>query len=167
MCRQCRGIARDAYMTSPALLIALVSQVLQSIRYQGGLDAVDILLRFGLWFAAVLFLFLAARLLRGTADFTSTLRVAGFAQSAHILELLGFIPVVGPLARFMALILAIVGLWIGVAAAHELKGWRTIALPVIYVATLAISFVFLAAVIGGAAFTIDGLMQNFGLLPGP
>ena len=161
-----REIALDAYMTAPALLIALVAQVLQSLNSQENLDVADILLRYVVWFAAVFILFMAARLLRGKADFTTTLRVAGFAQSAHFLDVLGFLPVIGPLARFLGLTLAFFGVWMGTATSHQLKGWRTFLLPVIYLATLIISITFLTAVIEGTVFTIDGLLQDFGLQSG-
>jgi uncharacterized membrane protein YvlD (DUF360 family) len=161
-----RQIGHDAYMTGPALLIALVSQVLQSLNDLGQFDLVNILARFGLWLLAVLVLYITAIILRGKADFTTTMRVAGFAQAAHILELFGFFPVIGPLARFMALILAILGTWIGTAGIQELSGWRSILLPVVFIATLAISIIFLIAVVEGATFTIDGLMLQFGLAPG-
>jgi hypothetical protein len=104
----------------------------------------------------------ATRLLRGKADFTTTLRVAGFAHSAHILGVLGFLPVIAPLARFLGLILALFGVWMGTATANELKGWRTFLLPVIYLATLIISITFLAAVIEGTVFTIYGLLEQLG-----
>ena len=116
-----RAIARDAYMTGPALLISFLAHILISLNDKEQFDVVNILVRYGVWFVSILFLFLAARVLRGKADFPSTLRVAGFAQSAHILELLGFIPVIGPIARFMALILALFGIWIGTTTAHELR----------------------------------------------
>jgi hypothetical protein len=161
-----REIARDAYMTGPALLIALVSQILQSLNSQGGLDVVNILLRYGIWFISVLFLFFAGRVLRGKADYTTTLRVAGFAQSAHVFELLDFIPVIGPLARFIALTLAFFGVWLGTATANELKGWRSLVLPVIYIVTVVISIVFLVSVIEGTAFTVDGLLVDFGVSSG-
>jgi hypothetical protein len=102
-------------------------------------------------------------LLRGKVDFTSTLRVAGFAQSAYLLELLGFLPVIAPLARFMAILLSIFGVWIGSVIAHDLKGWRTILLPMIYALTTIVAFVFVLAAIEGLSVTIDGLMQAFGL----
>jgi hypothetical protein len=158
-----RSIARDAYMTGPALLIALISQFLQALNRGEGMDMIEILLRFGIWLLTVVLLGMAARILRGKADFTSTLRVAGFAQGFHVLELLGFIPVIGPLARFSASILTIIGVWVGTATAHELKGWRTVLLPVIYILTMFIAVVFLLAVIEGAAFTIEALLTDFGL----
>jgi hypothetical protein len=150
-----------------ALLITLLSQILQSLNSEGSLDIVDILLRYGVWLLAVGFLYLAAKLLRGKADFTNTLRVAGFAQSAHLLEILGFLPVIGPAVRFLALLLAFFGVWIGVSTAHELRGWRTLLLPVIFIATTVITVVFLAGAIEGTSIALDSILQDFGLVPGP
>jgi hypothetical protein len=158
-----REIARDTYMTAPALLISLLSQILQSMNAQGGLDFVDILARCAAWLVSVLFLFMAARLLRGKSHFTTTLRVAGFTQSAHVLELLGFLPVIGPLARFIALLLVFFGIWIGVSIAHELSGWRTALLPVIYVLAAVVGAVFLFAVIQGTGLVIENLLFALGL----
>ena len=160
-----REIARDAYMTAPALLISLMAQGIQSIRAKGAFDIVDILLRYILWFVTVLFLHMAARLLRGKRHYTSTMRVAGFAQSAHILELLGFLPVIGSLARFTAVLLTLFGVWVGTSAAHELRGWRTVLLPVIYLITGIVAVVFLIATIQGTALTIETLRSDLGLAP--
>lgn len=160
-----QAIARDAYMTGPALLIALIAQILQSWTSQGSLDIVNILLRCAVWFIAVLFLYLAAIVLRGKADFTTTLRVAGFAQSAHILEILSFLPVIGSAARFLALLLTFFGIWMGASTAHKLRGWRTLLLPVVYLAIMIITVVFLVAVVKGTAFAVDNLLQDIGLQP--
>ena len=129
------AIAKDAYMTGPALLILLLSQTLQTLNRSGQFDIVEILARLGAWLVGVVLLAMAARTLRGTGNFTSTLRVASFAQSAHVIELLGFLPVIGPLARIIAVLLTIIGVWVGTVVAHDLKGWRTILLPVIYILT--------------------------------
>jgi len=160
-----RQIARDATMTAPALLITLISQTLQSLNSLERFDIVNILLRTAVWFVAILLIFFAGRILRGKADYTTTLRVTGFAQSAHTLELLGFIPVIGPLARFLGLILTLLGVWMGTAQANEFSGWRSILLPVVYIATMAITIVFLIAVIEGTVFTVDGVLLNLGLIP--
>jgi uncharacterized membrane protein YvlD (DUF360 family) len=157
------SIAKDAYMTGPAILITLLSQTLQVLNRTGQFDIVEILIRLGTWLLAVGLLAGAARMLRGQGDFTSTLRVAGFAQSAHILELLGFLPVIGPLARLIAILLSIIGLWVGTVVAHELKGWRTILLPVVYILTTIITIVFILAAIEGFTLTIEAFMEAFGL----
>ena len=158
-----REIARDAYMTAPALLISLVAQIIQSWHAQGGLDVVNILLRYAIWFFSVLILFMAARMLRGKHRYTTTLRVAGFAQSAHVLELLAFIPAIGQTVRFLAVILSIFGVWMGVATANELKGWRTIILPLLYLVVMVIALAFLVAAFKGTAYTLQALQQALGL----
>jgi uncharacterized membrane protein YvlD (DUF360 family) len=160
-----RQVAQDAYMTGPALLIMLLSQILQSLNREAAFDLVNILLRTGVWIVAVGFLYLTTIVLRGKGDFTSTFRVAGFAQSAHILEVLGFIPVVGDLARFMALVLSFFGVWIGASEAHDLHGWRTFLIPVIFIAILIVTFGFLGSVIEGTVFTVDGLLYDIGVVP--
>jgi len=157
------SIAKDAYMTGPALLIMLISQILQVLNRTGQFDIVEILARVGAWLVGIVLLALAVRTLRGKGDFTSTLRVAGFAQSAHILELLGFLPVIGPLARIMAVLLTILGGWMGTVVAHDLKGWRTILLPVIYILTSIIAVVFLMAAFEGVTITLETILQSFGL----
>jgi uncharacterized membrane protein YvlD (DUF360 family) len=162
-----RQIARDATMTAPALLIALLSQIFQSLNSLDRFDIANILLRYAFWFIAVLLLFFAGRILRGKADYTTTMRVAGFAQSAHVLELLGFIPVVGPLARFMAVILTLFGIWMGTAEAHGLRSWRSILLPVIYIVTVVVALVFIVSILEGTVFTVDGLLMDLGLITEP
>jgi hypothetical protein len=156
-------IARDAYMTGPALLIAFLAQVLKSFNSPEGFDLLATLVGYALWLVALVILQITARLLRGKATFTPTLRVAGFAQSAHILELLGFIPVIGPAARFISVLLSFFGVWIGASTAHQLRGWRTLVLPIIYLTVLVVGFVFFMAVIKGASFAINGLLLQLGL----
>jgi len=157
------AIAKDAYMTGPALLIMLVSQILLVLNRTGQFEVIEILIQFGIWLLAVILLTLTARVLRGQSSFTSTLRVAGFAQSAHVLELLGFLPVIGDLAHFMSVLLTIFGVWLGTTVAYELKGWRTILLPLIYVLTTIVAIVFILAAYQGLSISIDQFIQAFGL----
>jgi len=157
------SIAKDVYMTGPAILIMLLSQTLQVLNRTGQFEWQEILIRIGAWSLGVVLLALAAQTLRGKGNFTSTLRVAGFSQSAHIIELVGFIPVIGPLSRLIAVLLAIIGLWLGSVVAHDLKGWRTILLPVIYIITTIIGIVFILAAMEGLSITVDGILEAFGL----
>ena len=158
-----QSISKDPYMTGPAVLLAVVAQVIQSLHSVGHLNVADIALRIGVWLLAVLWLALVARAMRGKNSFTGTLRVVGFAQSAHVLELLGFLPVISPLARFMALLLVVLGVWLGTAAAHELKSWRTLLLPVIYILAGTLALVFLSAALQGLTVTLAEVLQAFGL----
>ena len=160
-----REIARSPSMTAPALLICLLAQAIRSFSTEKTFDAVDIVVSFLLWFTAVLVLMLAARLLRGKKDYTTTLRAAGFAQAANVLNLLVFVPGIEPLARFGAQLLALFGVWIGVSTAQEISGWRTLLLPLVYLITFVIGVVFLIAVIDGTGFAVDSLLADIGLAP--
>jgi hypothetical protein len=154
-------------MTGPALLIALIGQVIQSVNREGGFDLVAALVQFVMWWVAIGLLHGAAVLLRGKAKFTTTLRVAGFAQAAHLLELFGFLPVLGPVARMLGLLIAFVGVWIGTATAHELRGFRTLVLPVIYILVIVVSVFFITTILAGAALETSDLLTLFGWTPTP
>ncbi len=158
-----RQVSRDPYMTGPALLIALLAVVLQTLNASGGLESLQILERFAIFLLAVLFLYFAARVLRGNASYTSSLRVAGFASAAYLLEVLGFVPYIGVLARFIALLLAFFGVWIGTSAAYGLKGWRTILLPVVFIISAVVSLVFFESAVKGITVSWAYLLTAFGL----
>ena len=81
-------VARDPYMTGPALLIGLIGLVLSAIRIAGAVDAPTIAARLVAWPFVVLFLLMAARVLGGKASYTATFRVTGFAYFGFWLTLL-------------------------------------------------------------------------------
>ena len=161
-------VARDAYMTGPALLIGLIGLVLSAIVLNGAavgsmLNAPLIIGRLVAWPFVVLFLLMALRVLGGKASYTSTFRVTGFAYFAYWLTLLSVIPVIGPLFRTIGFILAFLGVWLGAAQAHELRGWRTLVLPVVFLIVVVVVGVVLRALFLGAAITIESLFQDAGL----
>ena len=65
--------------------------------------------------------------------------------------------------RYLAVILTIIGVWMGVATANELKGWRTLILPVLYIVVMVVTLGFLVTVVKGTAYTLNGLLQSLGL----
>ena len=159
-------VVRDPYMTGPALLIALLSFLVIGAATAGTFDeaAVSTLSRLLSWFVGVLVMFAAGRLLGGSGSYTATLRGAGFAQVVYLLELLAFIPALSPLVRTITTILSFVAMWIAGVEAHELRGWRSILLPLVNVVVLTISLFVLANLVAGAEFTLESLLQEFGLL---
>jgi hypothetical protein len=161
-------VAHDPYMTGPALLIGLIGLALSAIVLTGAAvgsagNAPTIIGRLVAWPLVVLFLVMTARVLGGKASYTSTFRVTGFAYFGYWLTLLSVIPVVGPLFRTIGFILAFLGVWLGVAQAHELRGWRTLVVPIVFVIVLVVVGVVLRALFLGAAITIDALFQDVGL----
>lgn len=161
-------VARDPYMTGPALLIGLIGLALSAITptnaaVGSGGNTATIVARIIAWPLVVLFLLLAARLLGGTASYTSTFRVTGFAYFGYWLTLLSVVPAIGPLFRVSSFILAFLGVWLGAAQAQNLRGWRTLVLPVVFLLVIVFVGVVLRALLGGAAITIESLLQEVGL----
>jgi uncharacterized membrane protein YvlD (DUF360 family) len=158
-----RAVAHDPYMTGPALLIGLIGLVLSTITLNGTMSTVVIVTRLVDWPLAVLFLQLTARLLGGKASYTATFRVTGFAYFGYWLVALSGIPVVGPLLRTIGFILEFLGVWLGTAQAHELRGWRTLLLPVVLIVVVIVVSVIVTVLIAGAAITVESLMIDLGL----
>ena len=77
--------------------------------------------------------------------------------------ILAVVPIISPLAKIIAFILAFFGVWLGVAQAHELRGWRTLVLPVLAVVVLAVVGVVLRALFLGATLTIETLLAELGM----
>ena len=116
-----------------------------------------------LWPVVALLMQLTARLLGGKGNYTSTFRVLGFAYAGYLIGLLAFIPVVGPAAEFVASIVAFLGVWIGTAQAHQLRGWRTLLLPVLYIIVLLIVAILLDVLLLGALLSLESLFAALGL----
>lgn len=160
-----RQAAFNPYMTGPAVLIALVTSLLVTVIAGGGFNLVEWLTRGATWVLTTFFVYGAARLLGGKADFTTTLRTTGFAQIGYLLELLAIIPPLAALARIGAVIVTSLATWIGATEAHKLRGWRTLLLPfAVLLVGVASSFV-LNVLLQGAEMTVDSLVRAFGLLP--
>ena len=160
-----REVANDALMTGPALLIGLLAALIQVLVVDGGLNWTMLGARFGLWLIAVLIVGMAGRLLSGKGTYTSTLRALGFAQVAWFLGLLTFVPVIGPLARFISLVVAFFAVWLGAAEAHETKGWRTLIFPVVVVLVLIVAVFVVRTLVAGAQFTLAALAMEAGVAP--
>jgi hypothetical protein len=158
-------IAGDAYMTGPALLLSLLGTLTMASLRAGELDWTMIIGRYLLWFLLVLILFGAGRILGGKGSYTATLRTMGFAQGIYILDLLAFIPPISSLVRILVTILTFIATWLGVAEAHELKGWRAILIPIAAIAVIVLGMFIIGTVLEGFEFTVESLMVDFGLSP--
>jgi Yip1 domain len=156
-------VARDPYMTGPALLIGAIGLALSTLTITGNMSSVAIIGRIVGWPVTVLFLQLTARLLGGKASYTRTFRVTGFAYFAYWLVALSPLPVIGPFIRAIGFILEFLGVWLGVAQAHELRGWRTLLLPVMLIVVVAVVSIVMTVLLAGAAITVESLMVDFGL----
>jgi hypothetical protein len=160
-----REVARDAYMTGPAVLIAALACTLASLLAQREFSAIDILTRIALWVVAVGVTYAAGRLLGGRRNFTATLRGMSFGLTAFFIQLLTLIEPIAIVARLIALVLTFVGIWFGAVEAQSLKGWRTFILPVVAVLVFIVGAFVGAQLLEGAQITLDTLLRSLGLTP--
>jgi hypothetical protein len=161
-----RHVARDPLMNAPALLIFVFYVIVTAMAWTRRFDPGVILGALVTGLITVAIVFGAARLLKGKGDFSSTLRVMGFARTADILNLLVLLPVIGTIAPLAAILLTFLGTWIGAAQAHQLKGWRSLLLPLIAVVVFVGAAVILTVLGEGLQLTIDTFLQSVGMSPG-
>jgi uncharacterized membrane protein YvlD (DUF360 family) len=161
-----RDVARDPYMTGPALLIAFLAGLLEALVTSQSLTEAALVLAFRLviWFLGVIAVFGAARLLGGTGSFTATLRGVGFAQILYVLDLLAMFPAISSLVRLITSLLVFVATWMAGLEAHDLHGWRGLLLPVARLVVAVVSIVVLGYLVAGAGFIVESLLQETGLL---
>jgi hypothetical protein len=156
-------VVQDPYMTGPALLIAVVAALFGSMVRANGFELDLFLAAIGVWLLAVFILFLAGVSLTKKGSFSKTFRAVGFAQVVYLLAPLVLMPTAGPLFRLLLIILGFVTTWIGVATAHETRGWRTVLLPVVAYLILIIGYVMAGVLLAGLEFAVDGVLASLGI----
>ncbi len=161
-------IATLGSMTGPALVISLASAFVTALfetpdpglglaaQFAGG---------FGVWLLTVAAMNAAAHVLRGRAHFSETFRVLGFVQVFHLFDLLRLIPGFGPWVSTITTVITLFAAWVGVAEAHRLRGWRTLALPLLYFGFIVAGALVALSMVGGIDFAVETLGRRFGLLP--
>jgi hypothetical protein len=160
-----RDVASDPYMTGPALLLIALGVLISALATDwiatwqdvaaGGLGAIIM----------VTLIFATGRILGGKASFTRTLRAVGFAYAVKFVFLLALIPALSGLTEFLVFAISLVAFWVAGVQAHKLRGWRSLTFPIIVLAIFAVSIFVLNVLLGGAAFTIETLLHEVGIVP--
>lgn len=159
-----REVALDPAMNAPALLIGVLFAVVASGLATREWSVAGVAGALFMWSAALVAVHFAARLLRGKGTFSATLRVVGFAEVGNLFYLLALLPGLRGAAALAALVVVVLGIWIGVAQAHRLEGWRTLLLPVAIVVVAAIVSVVVRLLLSGAVLSFKSLLETFGLV---
>jgi len=158
-----RAIAAADDMTGPALLISLAGVFVSTLLSSAGNLALAFVLRYGLWLVAVIFMHAVARILRGKGTFMESFRVLGFVHAITLIELLRFIPALDAPVAFIANLLALFAVWLGLSQAHRLRGWRTVLMPLLYLLLLVVGVVVGISLISGFGLALETLLARFGL----
>jgi hypothetical protein len=155
----------DPYMTAPGALLILLAALLFTLVVKPPVAWQYFLERLLLWVVTALVLFGAGRLLGSKQELPAFARTLAFGQVANFLILLGLIPGVAPTARLIVLLVTFLTTWIGAAIGLKLSGWKTLILPVLAVLVLVVGLVLLNFLLVGAAFTLNTLASEAGILP--
>lgn len=163
-----RTIAARSELTGPALLLSLVGVAMTALVDNAATGAGFLTMfagRYILWIVGVLVLHGTAHVLRGKGTFTQTFRAMGFVQAVELLKLLWFIGPIAPLVIPGVALVALFAAWIAVSEAHELRGWRTLLLPVLFTLIIVVGGWALGTLFTGGEFSLNALAQLFGFVP--
>ena len=157
-------VVADPYMTGPALLIAMALITLTSVAARQAFDAVEIVVDIFFFFFGVAVVFAAGWMLTRRGNFTRTFRAMGFAQVVGILALfMPLLPFGGIMKSFM-LVLGFLTTWLGVATAHEVRGWRAVLLPFLALLVIVLGSTTVMILLGGASYTADAILHDVGIV---
>lgn len=159
------AVTHDPYMTGPALLIVLVMQTILSLGKPGGFNFWQWLATLGLFVLSIVLVHIAGYLLTRKGNTVRTFRALGFAQAVNVLGVLALFPILASFVRLMVLVLGFLSTWMGAAKAYELRGWRTLLLPVVVYLVLILETVIVQLLLSGAQFTMQSVLATLGLQP--
>ena len=158
-------VVDDPYMTGPALLIAVVMTVLSTIVTGRRFNLLQIGSDLLFYFVGVAVVFAAGWLLTKRGTYARTFRAVGFAQFVYVLEVFVLLPGIGSIVQLFILALGFLMTWLGVATAHQVRGWRAALLPIIAFLVIVVASTAVGVLLAGAGFTLQSLFGDVGLTP--
>ena len=158
-------VVADPYMTGPALLLAMLLNIVTTVATFSHFSFVAIAVDLIFFFLGAAVVFAAGWALTRRGAFTRTLRALGFAQVAGILAVITpFLPFKEVLTAFI-LVLTFLTTWLGVATAHDVRGWRTALLPITAFVVIVLGSAVALLLLAGAGYTVGALLHDVGLTP--
>jgi uncharacterized membrane protein YvlD (DUF360 family) len=158
-------VAKDPYMTGPALLILVLSTLLGGFTYYEQLDLGPIFGYAGIWLVTALVIFGAGYLLSRRGTFTSTFRALAFTRVFVVLQLFSLYQPLEGAVHVVVFVMGLLGVWIAAATAHKLNGWRAAIFPLIALLVYVLGMVLIFVLFGGAQFTVQALLSDIGVQP--
>jgi hypothetical protein len=165
--RAYRETANDPRMTGPALLLGLGFSLLAALIIGSASNAVgSSVISYALaWVLMTLAVYGAGRVLSHKGYYTRTMRTVGFARTTEVLLILGLLPNFLGLATILQVMVAFIALWMAGSEAHDLRGWRSVILPVLAIVVAMVTPVILLLLLGGAAAGLESILAMFGISP--
>jgi len=64
----------------------------------------------------------------------------------------------------LILVLGFLTTWLGVATAHEVRGWRAAMLPLLALLVIVLGSTTVMILLGGASYTADAILHDVGIV---
>ena len=158
-------IVSDKRLTGPALLLGFTLTTLSAfLRANPGEELQSVISALIAWPVAVWGMFAAGRILTRKGNFSRTLRGLGFASVMDIFDFLHLVPAIAPLATFLTIVVSFLATWMGVAEAHESRGWRTFVLPVLGLFIILLVPFLLEVLTGSVVIGMGAVLAKLGLV---
>jgi hypothetical protein len=144
----------------------LLSVIAGSVAHYDEINLVNIAAYLGVWLLMVVVLFAAGYLLAARrGNFTRTFRALCFARTVTVLEVLSLYKPVEGAVHVIVFVAGLLALWMAVATAHQLKGWRTVVAPLVAAAVFVLSAMLLISLVNGAEYSFLALLDELGVTP--
>lgn len=89
----------------------------------------------------------------------------GFAQTANLFLLLGLIPSARPAVTAVVAVYSLFLAWLAVTEAHRFRGWRTLALPLLYFGVVIVGSMLITNMSDGFVMALETLLKQMEALP--
>jgi hypothetical protein len=165
-----KEVVENERMTGPALLLglgllAVFTWAKDAQSLSPPLGVLMILAIIAFWFVYVLGIHVAGRVIADKGSYTRTLRALGFANVVTLVKMIGLVPALAPLAAPIGAWVSVIAVWMGAAAAHNAKGWRSIILPFLGVIFAILVPALVPIMLSGAVVSLKSVLTQLGLTP--
>jgi hypothetical protein len=160
-------VVDDPKMTAPALFLG-VSIILLTYFFRPDIELGWVVgfIQLAVWFLTVGAVTIVGRILSRQGSYTRTLRGLGFAHVVYLVEFVALIPALAPLAIALGTFLGFISYWMGAAAAHNTRGWRTIVLPFLAFIVAILIPILILMMLGSVVFSFQSVFEQLGFTPG-
>jgi len=126
----------------------------------------DVIASLVAWLLLVSLAMVAGRALKGRASFTRTFRAVSFALVPELITWLHYIPGIGPLFTIAGTLMVLIAAWIALQEALRLSKWRALFIPITALIIVVVTIEIVSLVFGGAALTIETVLEQLGFIAG-
>jgi hypothetical protein len=163
-----REAANNPRMTGPGLLLGILFSGIATLSFlhDSGRFAFALLTALVSWFVTTTVVYGVGRVLSRRGYYTRTMRTIGFSRVVGVLSLLALIPNAQGVILLLYSAVAFLAFWMAGSEAHEIRGWRSVLLPILAVLLALVTPILLTVLLSSAVVGIESILQQLGLTAG-